>query len=121
MPEQAIIREANLNDLDELVRLEQRGFSVPDQFSREQLRYLLSRANATTFVIEEVGKIMGAAIILWRRNSYTGRMYSLVVDPSFQGQGLGRRLMRTCEESAIRRGCRQLSLEVRADNERAMV
>ena len=121
MPEQAIVREANLNDLDDLVRLEQRGFKASDQFSREQLRYLLTRANATTFVVEEVGKIMGDAIILWRRNSYIGRMYSLVVDPAFQGQGLGSRLMRTCEESAIRRGCNQMSLEVRADNERAIV
>jgi ribosomal protein S18 acetylase RimI-like enzyme/predicted double-glycine peptidase len=121
VPEQAVIREANLHDLDELVRLEGSGFKSSDQFSREQLRYLLSRANATTFVIEEVGKVMGAAIMLWRRNSFIGRMYSLVVDPAFQGRGLGSKLMRSCEESAIRRGCKQLSLEVRADNERAMV
>jgi ribosomal protein S18 acetylase RimI-like enzyme len=121
VPEQSIIREAALNDLKDLVRLEQSGFKSIDQFSRQQLRYLLGRANATTYIVEEEGRVMGAATMLWRRNSSIGRLYSIVVDPAFQGRGLGSKLLRACEDAALRRGCTLLSLEVRAANEKAIV
>jgi ribosomal-protein-alanine N-acetyltransferase len=120
MARQSIIREASPGDLDALLELELAGFDR-DAFRRGQLRYLLNRANATTFLLEEDGKVLGAAIMLWRKNSSVGRLYSIVVDPAFQGQGLGRKLLKACEDAALRRGCASLSREVRADNQRAIL
>lgn len=116
MNEQPVVRPATLRDLAALEQLERTGFSREDRFSRQQLRYLVGRANSTTLVLEFGGQIVAAAIILWRRDSPVGRLYSLVTNPSFQGRGFGSRLLRVCEDAAARRGCTHLKLEVRPDN-----
>jgi ribosomal protein S18 acetylase RimI-like enzyme len=115
----SIVRKATVKDLDVFVRLEKAGFTS-DQFDREQLRYLLDEANATGFILDQAGQSCGAAIMAWRKNSAVGRLYSIVIDPAFQGQGLGRTLLQACETSAVAHGCDRLSLEVRADNRRAI-
>ncbi|MGH2543099.1 MAG: peptidase C39 family protein, partial [Ardenticatenaceae bacterium] len=120
MTEQSIIRTATAADLDALVHMEETGFVENDRFSRDQLRYLITEANAATFVVEQAGKVRGAAIMLWRKNSTVGRLYSIVVSPKSQGRGFGGKLLQTCEDAASRRGCEYLSLEVRVDNERAI-
>ncbi len=108
------VRRATEEDLDALLRLEE---SFPtDRFGREQLRYLLTRANATTFVLEDDRGVLGAAVMLWRRNAGVGRLYSIVVDPARRGKGLGARLLRAAEEATARRGLHRVSLEVREDN-----
>jgi hypothetical protein len=56
----------------------------------------------------------------WRQNTAVGRLYSIVVDPACQGQGLGSLLLQACETAAMQRGCDRMSLEVRADNRRAI-
>jgi ribosomal protein S18 acetylase RimI-like enzyme len=119
MPGLSTIRTGTASDLEALVRLEKVGFTL-DQFPRQQLHYLLHRAHATVFITEQRGLVCGAAIMVWRRKAAVGRLYSLVVDPAFQGHGLGSRLLQTCEDAALERGCERLSLEVRADNRRAI-
>jgi ribosomal protein S18 acetylase RimI-like enzyme len=119
MAEHSIVRIGTVKDLDALVRLEKSGFSA-DWFEREQLLYLLGEAHATTFIVEQAGQVCGAAIMAWRRKSSVGRLYSIVIDPAFQGQGFGRKLLQTCEDAARERGCDRVSLEVRADNRRAI-
>jgi ribosomal protein S18 acetylase RimI-like enzyme len=119
MAVRSIVRQATIKDLDLFVRLEKAGFTS-DQFARDQLRYLLDEANATGFIVEQAGQSCGAAIMAWRKNSAVGRLYSIVIDPVFQGQGLGRTLLQACEASAVEHGCDRLSLEVRADNRRAI-
>jgi ribosomal protein S18 acetylase RimI-like enzyme len=85
MARESVIREATPQDLDALLELELAGFDR-DAFRLSQLRYLLlTRANATTFILEEMGEIQGAAIMLWRRNSSVGRLYSIVVYSLFRG------------------------------------
>jgi hypothetical protein len=63
MARESVIREATPQDLDALLELELAGFDR-DTFRLSQLRYLLTRANATTFILEEMGEIQGAAIML---------------------------------------------------------
>ena len=46
-------------------------------------------------------------------------IHDLVVDPQHRGTGLGRRLIKAVCDEAIDRGACQVTLEVRADNERA--
>jgi len=115
MPSRPRIRTATIKDLPALVDLETRGFTA-DNFSSEQFQYLLTRAHSTILVIIINRKVAGAAILLWRKKLKVGRLYNIVIDPTYQGAGLGKRLLSACEREAIRRKCRKLSLEVRTDN-----
>jgi len=117
--EQVRIRLSVQNDLAALVRLEQTAFST-DRFSTEHVDYMLARARATIFIAEVEGQVYGAAYLLWRRNSPRGRLYNFAVEPDHQQQGIGRRLLQECETEAVRRGCSELTLEVRPDNEGAI-
>lgn len=116
---QRVVRHATRHDLAALERLEKAAFPA-DAFSRAQLRYLLTQANATTYVADESGKVIGSAIMLWRQRSTLGRLYSIATDPDCQGRGIGGQLLEACESDATRRGCHELRLEVRADNQQAI-
>ena len=113
------IRQALLRDLDTLHQLEITHFG-DDQFSRSQLRHLITRANATSYVIEYDNAIAGSAIMVWRKNSRIGRLYSILISKQAQGHGLGAILLSRCESDAKKRGCTHVSLEVRADNRAAI-
>ena len=119
VPDAIRIRKATLRDLDTLHQLEVTHFG-DDQFSRSQLRHLITRANATTYVIENGDAIAGSAIMVWRKNSRIGRLYSILITRQAQGHGLGAILLSSCESDAMKRGCTHLSLEVRADNRSAI-
>ena len=113
------IRRVRREDLSGMVELENRSFEF-DLFTRKQYRYLIAKANSTAFVLT-VGKIIsGSAIVLWRKNSTKAHLYTIAVDPALQGRGLGKRLLEVCLKEARRRGCDRFSLEVRADNKRAI-
>lgn len=114
-----VIRLAGNADLDALVRLEAVGFAS-DRFTEEQIEYLVTRAHASVFVLEQDGVVAGGAYMLWRRSLKLGRLYNIVLDPGFQGKGFGSRLLTECEIEAARRGCEEISLEVRTDNTTAI-
>ncbi len=119
MRESITVRKARKNDLGGMVALENRSFDF-DLFTRKQYRYLIAKANSTAFVLL-VGKlIVGSAIILWRKNSTKAHLYTIAVDPKFQGRGLGRKLLDRCLKEARSQGCDRFSLEVRADNHPAI-
>lgn len=113
------IKQATVKDLDSLVTLETRGFKA-DNFSLEQFRYLLTGANSTILIITLDRQIVGEAILLWRKGLKVGRLYNIVIDPAYQGAGLGKKLLEACEKEAVRKKCKRLSLEVRTDNVRAI-
>lgn len=114
------IRPATLDDLEILHRFETTYFGL-DQFTRQQVRYLLTRAHATTLVLEHNDEVVAAATMVWRKNSLTGRLYSIVVDEKAQGKGFAAKLLGSCEEEARRRGCVRINLEVRVDNRAAIL
>lgn len=113
------VRPATLSDLRALLYLEEVGFES-DRFTPRRYRYLLTRANATTLVAEHRDRVVGAAVMAWRRGSVVGRLYNIVVDPSHQGGGLGSILLAACERHAVERGCQRIHLEVRQDNAKAI-
>ncbi len=119
MDRQAQVETASLADLDVLLDLEGVAFSS-DRFTRNQYRYLLTRANASVFVIRERDHLRGAAVMLWREHGPMGRLYTIAIHPSHRGQGLGRVLLETCEQAALVRRCKLIALEVRADNKTAI-
>lgn len=113
-----MIRTANLGDLESLIAIEKRAFEL-DRFSRRTFRYLLSKANAITIIDEVDGKVAGYAMLLFNTGTSLARLYSLAVDPDWQGKGIGRALMQAMEETALARGFVTMRLEVRADSKNA--
>ena len=113
------IRLATEHDLSALCTLEEKAFEN-DRFTKEQMSYLLTGSRATNFIIENKSTIMGAACVLWRKSHHGARLYNIAIDPSFQGKGLGLKLLKECELEAIRRSCEKMTLEVRTDNESAI-
>ncbi|HYE34737.1 GNAT family N-acetyltransferase/peptidase C39 family protein [Methylocaldum sp.] len=110
-----MIRAANLDDLDALVRIEDRCFDI-DRISRRNFRYLLTKANATTVVDVQRGIIRGYSMVLFHTGTSLARLYSYAVDTPYRGQGIGRNLVEASEGLALDRECVTLRLEVRRDN-----
>lgn len=112
------LRQARLTDLDALFRLER--YFPSDRLSRASLRHLLRRGHAQIWACGDDGVIVGNAIVLYRRGTDTARCYSLVVHPDHRRRGIARSLLQRAEAAAVKRGCRQMRLEVRPDNRAAI-
>lgn len=108
------LREARQADRPALLALEQ-GF-VSDRMSARAMRYLMTAPSCRFRVACQDAQILGASVLLLRRNSRWARLYSLVVDPRARGQGIGQRLIADAENAARAAGLLGVSLEVRADN-----
>jgi ribosomal-protein-alanine N-acetyltransferase len=112
------IRPAVPADLEALTALEARFPS--DRLRRESWRRFVGARSAEVWVADRAGSVAGDAVVLYRRNSRRARLYSLVVSDRCGGQGIGRALLRACEQAARLRDCRELRLEVRPDNATAL-
>lgn len=112
------IRPAIINDATALAALEQDAFD-PDFYHlmrKSQFSRLIKKGNADILVAEDNGKLVGMVIILYRRLSKLGRMYSIAVHPDFQGRDIGRRLFEAMENRLKEKQLRGALLEIRADN-----
>ncbi len=112
-----MIRPARESDLDALVALEVASFRT-DRMTRAGFRRVLrGDANAAMLVHDTPGaSVTGAALLLFRRNSRAARLYSIAVDRSERGRGLGAKLLAACEKVARSRGCDEMRLEVAEAN-----
>lgn len=117
----AVIDDATEADLGELVALERRTFPPEEAFNPKQLRYLVRSSRSLIKVARLDGHVVGLAIALLRRHKrwQSARLYSLAVDPAYQGRGLGRRLAAALLDALEAMGVRRCFLEVRDDNARA--
>jgi ribosomal protein S18 acetylase RimI-like enzyme len=76
-----------------------------------------------TFVAEHEGKLAGMMVIVRGdspKTAHNANIYSVYVDPSARGHGLGDGLMRACLEWAERQAVRLLKLSVVASNASAL-
>ncbi|HET8898584.1 MAG TPA: N-acetyltransferase [Rhodanobacteraceae bacterium] len=112
------VRRAAAVDEEALCTLEQRVF-CGDRLSRAQFRRHLDSDTALVLVSTDHGKLLGDAVLFFRRGSTVVRLYSLVAAPEARGRGVGRALLAAAERHARRRG-RELRLEVRVDNTAAI-
>ena len=110
-----MIRQATLDDLDALVRIEESCFDT-DRLSRRNFRYLLIKGHAETLVEEDNGVIRGYTMLLFNDGISLARLYSLAVDPNYQRMGIAGRLVEASEISARQHDCVSLRLEIRKDN-----
>jgi len=110
------IRLAQPEDLSALLRMENAAFAT-DRISPRAFRYLLSKANAATLVetAEGAATLRGYATVLFNRGTSLARLYSIAVDPAYQGHGVGTRLLAAAERVARERSAAYMRLEVRAD------
>lgn len=112
-----MIRPALPDDLSELLRLE--NLFPGDRISRRSFQHLLRRGHADLLVAEGSEGLMGDIVVLYRRDTTTARIYSIIVAPSARGQGIGRTLLEASEAAARTHGRTRMVLEVREDNDSA--
>ena len=113
------LREATLEDLDALVRMEEESFDT-DRISRRSFRRFLQNDTDYLLVADIETGMAGYILLLKHRGTRLARLYSICVDASARGRGIAEALMRAGEEAVRERGCAYLRLEVRRDNEPAI-
>ena len=113
------LRRAGIDDLNTLVALEQRSFAG-DRMSRAQYRRHLVSETALVLIASDRHQPLGSAVMFFRKRSQAGRLYSLATEPEARGRGVGRALLEAVVETARRRGCHVVRLEVRTDNHAAI-
>ncbi|EDL62594.1 ribosomal protein S18-alanine N-acetyltransferase [Bacillus sp. SG-1] len=107
------IRLMNTEDLDQVMEVESNSFSIPwsrDAFFNE----IETNHFATYIVIEEGGKVIGYCGVWIIVDE--AHITNIAVLPSYRGQGLGDKLMRSMIEIAKEMGARTMTLEVRVSN-----
>jgi len=87
-----------------------------DRMSLRSVRRFLRVPSARVWVIEDAGEVVAATILLLRRTSRYGRIYSVVVAPQCRGRGLARHMLECAQRHARQLGLAGLVLEVRVDN-----
>jgi ribosomal-protein-alanine N-acetyltransferase len=106
------IRKAKKEDLDQICIMEKQ-FGI-DAFDREDF---ITYLNSDMFCIAEVdGVILGYYICLINYGILSGRVYSICVDKTFHGRGLGRIMMENLEKKCIEKGLESIRLEVSEKN-----
>lgn len=109
------IRLAVLDDIQQLVDLEERSFTT-DRIHSRQFRYLIKRQTAHVLVAIEEQKIVGYGLILIRQSTSLARLYSIAVDRTKQGHGIGQMLIDELERTALAKNRYIMRLEVRLNN-----
>ena len=113
------IRRARPADLDALVALERAAFTT-DHLSRRQYARHLRGTGAVVLAAAAGPVLSGKAVVFFRRNSDIARLYSIAVDATARGSGVGAALLDAAEHAASRRGAKRMRLEVRTDNAAAI-
>ena len=112
-----LILEMGHGDLNECWRLDQRCFSDGEAYDRETIRYLLAHAQSVCYKAVSPDHEMLAFVIGMIEPDETGHVVALGVSPNHRRRGLGRTLMHEVEEGFLRRGIKNVRLEVRTTNE----
>ncbi len=106
------VRRAVVTDLEPLVEIEHACFRT-DRIKKRQMRYLLTKAKAVTFVATSEQSVIGYLTMLIPQSPRPVRIYSLAVDPVYRGNGVAKKLIAAlfmvCKE--LRR--QRVRLEVR--------
>ncbi len=110
-----IIREAQINDLDDLVTLENASFDT-DRLSRRSFRHWLTAEHRALLVAEIAAKVVAYILIIYHPGTRLARIYSLAVANHHRGTGIAKQLILAGEQAADDDGRLYLRLEVSVDN-----
>ncbi|MGZ8191673.1 MAG: peptidase C39 family protein, partial [Methylococcaceae bacterium] len=111
----ALIRPAQLADLDGLVKLENASF-VTDRLSRRSFRHWIATEHRALLVAEAANTIAGYILIIYHPGTRLARIYSIAVAASQRGTGVAKSLISAGEQAARDDGRLYLRLEVSVDN-----
>jgi len=110
-----VVRDADLEDLDAIAKLECDSFPE-DQVSRRSFAYALRASKRPVIAATIDGELVGYVLIALRKGGRSARIYSIAVDPRFARRGVGAALIAAAEKFAYRHEREALTLEVRYDN-----
>lgn len=116
MSETLIIRDATANDIQGIFALEKKCFPDNQAYSAKQLTYLIKKANSSCLVETSEKIICGFIIVLFRRGTKVAGIETIGVDPIFQHKGIGKKLIKAAENEILKRGIKQIRLEVSVGN-----
>ena len=80
----------------------------------------LDTERGSTLIIEQQGALVGTIRLTWDADADAGGVYGFAVDPSCQGQGIGRAALRHACLALRSRGAQRIGLEVAVENDRAL-
>ncbi|MGM0847370.1 MAG: ribosomal protein S18-alanine N-acetyltransferase [Bacillota bacterium] len=107
------IRLMSIEDLDDIMEVEKRSFTIPwtrDAFFNE----IETNQFATYIVLEDSDNVIGYCGVWIIVDE--AHITNIAVLPSFRGQGLGDKLLKSMIEIAKEMGARTMTLEVRVSN-----
>jgi ribosomal protein S18 acetylase RimI-like enzyme len=113
------VRKAECGDTEALIELEHRVFAT-DRLSRRSLQRFLRSPTAEVIVAQDGDRLVGTAIVLFRRHSTVARLYSIAVAPHMTGRGIAPMLLDASEAAALAHHCRSIRLEVHVTNHTAI-
>ncbi len=111
------IRNARVEDIDEIYRIEVKSFKIP--YPRHYLKILLRMAPQYFLVAEENGKVVGY-ISGVARISKIGHIVSIAVDPDYRRRGIGNLLIEALLKKFKNDKMKKVRLEVRVSNKPAI-
>lgn len=113
------LHKADIANLETLMALENACFDS-ERISPRQMRYLLTKAKACTWLLSVDGVAAAYAMYLLPTLPRPARLYSLAVSPKHQGQGLALKLLSTTRNSLAELGYPSMRLEVDVTNTKAV-
>lgn len=106
-------RNMTLSDLDRVMEIELKSFTVP--WSRDAYLMELTQNHFAKYLVAEVGdEVVGYAGVWVIIDE--GHITNIAIDPSQRGKKLGEELMRRMMALAIAHGAERMTLEVRVSN-----
>lgn len=112
-----IVRSMNIDDLDEVIKIEEDLYKVP--WNKEQYKYELEENEFSyLFVLENDNVIVGyyGFWVMFENVDIT----KVSIRREFQGMKLSNILMQDCLKRVALLGCEKINLEVRINNYRAI-
>lgn len=120
MSDKFVLRDAILDDIHKISQLEAGNFAL-DAFSHRQIKYLITKAKSFFIVAEHNDNIVASMVLLNRQNVENLRLYSIVVDKKYRGQGIAKQLLDYAVNKTVQLNKKSISLEVRVDNTNAIL
>jgi ribosomal-protein-alanine N-acetyltransferase len=110
-----VVREATIDDLDPIAKLERESFPQ-DQVSRRSFAYHLRMPQRPVIAATIDRELAGYVLLALSKGGRLARIYSIAVDPRFARRGVGTALLAAAEKFAVRHEREAVTLEVRYDN-----
>jgi len=110
-----LVRDAAVSDaLDVTNLIGELGYSVAEQFVRDRLTQLSSKAEDKVFIADRAGEIGGFlsfhVLPLLHVDGNLGRITALAVSSRFRRCGIGRKLVAAAEQFAWANGCVRIEI-----------